>query len=267
MTARAATPVRPHLGIQPQAMPGNTFTVAPNAATHQPRSSPLVSRPVDTASAAIATASKPPLRTGKARVDSRRKRRREASSPRAHHTITSHATAWSASTDGASQAGTSPGSSMASDRPRRVLEPEVAVGHVAVQDQLPEHVGVDGVEDVERRDHEHHSDRDGEDDDRARQVGGRASARSSPVHEGPWILSCTASATASGSHGSACSSSRLAPLHRVARRPSSLTSRFLRTSPSPGIPSSTLAVMRLPRSSRWNVMAKRWASSRMRCRR
>ena len=113
MTARAATPVRPHRGIQPQAMPGNTFTVAPNAATHQPRSSPLVSRPVETASAAIETASKPPLRTGKAKVDSRRKRRREASSPRAHHTITSHATAWSASTDGASHAGARPGSSMA----------------------------------------------------------------------------------------------------------------------------------------------------------
>ena len=31
------------------------------------------------------------------------------------------------------------------------------------------------------------------------------------------------------------------------------------------MPSSTLVVMRLPRSSRWNVMAKRWASSRMRC--
>ena len=33
----------------------------------------------------------------------------------------------------------------------------------------------------------------------------------------------------------------------------------------PAMPSSTLVVIRLPRSSRWNVMAKRWASSRIRC--
>ena len=37
------------------------------------------------------------------------------------------------------------------------------------------------------------------------------------------------------------------------------------TSPSPGTPSSAETVMALPRFCRWKVIAKRWASSRIRC--
>ena len=39
-------------------------------------------------------------------------------------------------------------------------------------------------------------------------------------------------------------------------------SAFFRTGPSPATSSRMLAVMPLPRSSRWKVIAKRWASSR-----
>jgi len=47
--------------------------------------------------------------------------------------------------------------------------------------------------------------------------------------------------------------------------PSSLARRTFRLSPSPAMSSSELFVIRLPRNSRWNVLAKRCASSRMRC--
>ena len=67
-----------------------------------------------------------------------------------------------------------------------------------------------------------------------------------------------------GSQASACSSSSDACFTALTP-PSSFTSRFLRASPRPAMPSRTLAVIRLPRSSPWNVLAKRWASSRMRC--
>src|SRR5690606_10655993 len=74
-----------------------------------------------------------------------------------------------------------------------------------------------------------------------------------PVDEataGPWTLAYTATATSSGSHDSAFSSSsdaRFTP----ATPPSSLVRRFLRAGPRPGMSSSTDLVIRLPRSCRW----------------
>ena len=80
----------------------------------------------------------------------------------------------------------------------------------------------------------------------------------------PLKCSWIAVATVSGSQLSAVSSASDA-WRTAFTLPSSVSRRFLRVSPSPGTPSSTLLVMRLPRSSAWKVLAKRWASSRMRC--
>ena len=73
-----------------------------------------------------------------------------------------------------------------------------------------------------------------------------------------------ASATGSGSHVNARSVSRSARLTALTP-PSSLTRRFFRVSPSPAIPSSALDVIRLLRRSPWKLLAKRCASSRIRC--
>ncbi len=79
-----------------------------------------------------------------------------------------------------------------------------------------------------------------------------------------WTLSCTACATASGSHGSACSSSRRGLLHGA--HPAELLHEPLlaHLARARGCRRATLRVIRLPRSSRWKVIAKRWASSRIR---
>ena len=49
--------------------------------------------------------------------------------------------------------------------------------------------------------------------------------------------------------------------------PKCLSSVLRRTSPRPGTASSALSTMDFERRPRWCVMAKRWASSRMRCNR
>src|SRR5271165_4774940 len=80
---------------------------------------------------------------------------------------------------------------------------------------------------------------------------------------GPCSAANTASATASGNQVRARSSSSEAALSALTP-PISFRSRPRRAGPSPGASSRTLVVIRLPRRSRWKVMAKRWASSRTR---